>query len=395
MVTCLPRGCESIVCHILTHSWTTLPSYFLIINMRLSLITLMLLSLSGQAFAQASKPAKKLIEFGWDEPDTAFMKTHLAAMEATPFDGTVYHVLYAKPGGGKGTFSNECWGTRAFSPAELKPAMEDLKSTPFKTFTHNFLRFNVMPGNVDWFDDFTPILTNARLAATVAREGKSAGILFDIEQYESQLFNYAKARDVKTKSYDVYAKQAHQRGKALMEAFQEGFPDLTVFLTFGYSLPMAETNTVPEKLATTSYGLLKPLLDGMFEAAKGKAIIVDGFEISYGYKDPKEFDDAVVIEKQKALPMIADVAKFKQYGQLGFGIWMDQDWRKYGWDVADVTKNYFTAEQFESSVRKALDTADQYVWIYTETPRWWSEPEGKPVKLPKAYEDALRRAAGK
>ena len=60
--------------------------------------------------------------------------------------------------------------------------------------------------------------------------------------------------------------------------------------------------------------------------------------------------------------MIANVEKFKQHGQLGFGIWMDQDWRKNGWSDADVTKNYFTPEQFEK-VKKDLDdkvrTADR------------------------------------
>jgi len=42
-------------------------------------------------------------------------------------------------------------------------------------------------------------------------------------------------------------------------------------------------------------------------------------------------------------------------------------------------------------VRKALDTSDEYVWIYTEKPRWWSEAGG-PVNLPAAYDAALRRA---
>src|SRR5689334_1414081 len=34
---------------------------------------------------------KRLIEFGWDEPDTAFMKKHIGEMEKTPFDGCVFH----------------------------------------------------------------------------------------------------------------------------------------------------------------------------------------------------------------------------------------------------------------------------------------------------------------
>src|SRR3954451_1301335 len=29
---------------------------------------------------------KKVIEFGWDEPDTAFLRKHIARMERTPFD---------------------------------------------------------------------------------------------------------------------------------------------------------------------------------------------------------------------------------------------------------------------------------------------------------------------
>ncbi len=73
---------------------------------------------------------------------------------------------------------------------------------------------------------------------------------------------------------------------------------------------------------------------------------------------------------------------------------MDHDWRKNGWNVEDVSKNYFTPEAFEASVRAALATADEYVWIYTETPRWWSD-KGGPVKVPPAYAEALRRARTK
>jgi hypothetical protein len=37
----------------------------------------------------ASAGLKRLIEVCWDEPDPAFMRRHLAQMEATPFDGCV------------------------------------------------------------------------------------------------------------------------------------------------------------------------------------------------------------------------------------------------------------------------------------------------------------------
>ena len=52
-----------------------------------------------EAPAGAGGPARKLIEFGWDEPDTSFLRGHLAELERTPFDGCVFHAdAQARPG---------------------------------------------------------------------------------------------------------------------------------------------------------------------------------------------------------------------------------------------------------------------------------------------------------
>jgi hypothetical protein len=174
-------------------------------------------------FAAHAQPQKKLIEFGWDEPDTAFMLKHIAEMEQTPFDGAVYHVDYTGADGTRGRFMSECWGQRAFTEVELKEGTDELKQTKFNKFTQNFLRFNVLPGDVDWFDDFGAVVSNAKLAAKIARNGKSRGILFDIEAYGHPLWNYRKQRDAATKPWDAYAKQARIRGAEVMRAFQDGF----------------------------------------------------------------------------------------------------------------------------------------------------------------------------
>jgi APA family basic amino acid/polyamine antiporter len=55
----------------------------------LLLLTIVPLGARGEEPAPA---ARKLIELGWDEPDTAFLRQHIIEMEATPFDGCVYHV---------------------------------------------------------------------------------------------------------------------------------------------------------------------------------------------------------------------------------------------------------------------------------------------------------------
>ncbi len=212
----------------------------------------------AQERAQPDRPARKLIEFGWDEPDTAFMRHHAGEMERAPFDGCVFHVLSAEPQGRHENFTWHCWGSRAFAEAELQPALDDLKATTFRRFRHNFLRFNASPGDLDWFDDHAAVLANARLAAKVAREGRCAGILFDVEEYRGGLFTYAKQRDAKTKSWDEYAAKARQRGREVMAAFQGGYPDLTVFLTFGHSLPRTTSRGARNRSPNRATGCWRP-----------------------------------------------------------------------------------------------------------------------------------------
>src|SRR5205823_5528220 len=95
--------------------------------------------------------------------------------------------------------------------------------------------------------------------------------------------------------------------------------------------------------------------------------------------------------KKGVTPIVGDPKKYERVVSAGFGLWMDYDWRKNGWNMDEPSKNYFTPESFEASLRQALETTDEYVWVYSETPRWWSA-EGGSVKLPEAYEMAIRRA---
>ena len=368
-------------------------------------------TLPGAAASAAvdEKPAqtqkKKLIEFGWDEPDAGFLRKHADAMERNaPFDGCVFHAAWSRaegssaPGKASGNFTWECWSARAFTHAELAQSLADLKAAPLKRMRHNFLRFNVTPGDVDWFDDsaFGAVVNNARLAAKLAHDGGACdGVLFDIEQYDKKLFRYPAQKLAADKSWDDYAARVRQRGGQVMAAFQEGYPDLVVMLTFAYSLPHAQAGGEKAKLAKVDYGLLAPLLDGMVEAAAGKSKIVDGFELSYGYRDPAQFERAYETMRTGVLPLVdSDHGKFRQVMSFGFGLWLDYDWRKKGWDEKDASRNYFTPEGFRHSAGAALQKADDYVWVYTETPRWWTEPDGLPAKLPEAYRQALQTLPG-
>jgi hypothetical protein len=345
--------------------------------------------------AAAVGPSRKLIEFGWDEPGTAFLRAHLAEMERTPFDGCVFHVDARPATGAPASLTWKGWGRRAFTAEELRPARDDLEAIAAASsrFRHNFLRFNTTPADLDWFDDHDAVAHNARMAAGLARSGGCPGILLDTEGYEGKLFDYRKQRDAGRRPWSEYAAQARRRGREVMAALQEGYPDLTVFLTFGYTLPWKQSDRGKRPLDECADGLLAPFLDGMIEVSRGRARIVDGHELSYGYRDASAFLDAQRAITRDAAALAADRSAYGRVISAAFGLWLDYDWRKKGWDPRQPASNYFTPTGFEAAVRAALEHSDEYVWIYTETPRWWSE-RGGPVDLPSAYADAVRRARG-
>jgi hypothetical protein len=335
-------------------------------------------------------PAKKLIEFGWDEPNTDFLRRQRASLEQTPFDGCVFHLEVRGANGAPENFSWFCWGRRRFTDEQLKPALDDLGSIKATKFRHNFLRFNVAPADLDWFDDHGAVVNNARLAAGVARAGNCAGILLDTEQYQGKLFDFHKQRDAGRRTWSEYAAQARQRGREIMLAFQEGFPDLTVLLTFGHSLVWKQSDGGKRPMADCPDGLLVPFLDGMLEASEGKTRLVDGHELSYGYRDVIAFSRAYDAIKRDAAKLGSDRSAYYRLMSAGFGLWLDYDWPKKGWNTSEVEKNHFSPDRFETSLRAAIEQSDEYVWIYTEKPRWWSARRGT-IDLPREYVEAVRR----
>ena len=175
-----------------------------------------------------------------------------------------------------------------------------------------------------------------------------------------------------------------------MLAFQEGFPNLTVLVTFGHSLVWKQSDGGKKPLSACPDGLLVPFLDGMIEAATGKTRLVDGHEMSYGYRDRALFAKARDAIKDKAAALAADPHRYQAVVSAGFGLWLDYDRPRYGWKADQSDSNYFSPERFELSLRAAVEQTDQYVWIYTEQPRWWSKTGG-PVDLPPGYIEAVRR----
>jgi hypothetical protein len=356
----------------------------------------LLLAVAGATLIGAGcARGKKLIEWGWDEPDPAFMRAHLAELEASPFDGIVYHLSYTTPEGRTANFSWDCFGRKAFTMAELEPGLADLRATPFRRLTDNFLRFNVTPADIGWFDDWSAALGNARLAGAVARRGGSKGVCFDAEPYSNRAFwNFSKQPDTTSRGWSDHVEQARRRGAQLMEAFQDSFPDITVFMAFGVSEPYQEQTRHRVAPRGQTYGLLVPFLDGMVEAARGRARIIEGFESAYPVRDASAFARMAEQARGPMLSLVSDPVKFRQVVSYGFGIWMDYDWQGKGWSTARPDSNFRPPAQLEAVLRAALEASDEYVWLYSEKPRWWTEQRAT-RDLPEAYRKAVHRARGR
>jgi hypothetical protein len=346
---------------------------------------------------QANPRTRKLIEFGWDEPDLEFLLRNREMMKRSPFDGCVFHVNTSLPGTKPESLTWLGWSRREFHREDFPAARDALATQKIvtdsncKAFDHNFLRFNVTPGDLDWFDDYRAVVANARLAGLFAQYARCDGILLDTEQYEGQLFDPSKQRDGKQRGWPAYALQARKRGREIMAAAQESYPGMTVMLTFGPSLLNLQTHGGIMPLEGCRYGLLVPFVDGLIEAAQGNARIVDGFEQSYGFREAARFQQARELITDKTAPLMANPPAYRRLVRPGFGLWLDFDWRKRGWNPQSPGSNYFSPDRFQDALLAALHWSDEYVWIYTEKPRFWAG-DGKPVELPAAYVDCIWRA---
>jgi 7,8-dihydropterin-6-yl-methyl-4-(beta-D-ribofuranosyl)aminobenzene 5'-phosphate synthase len=334
----------------------------------------------GTSFADGQ--AKKLIEWGWDEPDTKFIRENIEKMEEHPFDGLIFHVVSSQGG----NFTWDMWGSRKFEVDEFRHSIDNLKATRFQRFTDRFLRVNVTPGKTDWFDNeaWSIVLNNFGVAATIAKEGACKGFMFDVEQYNDALFDYAKQKHREKKAFAEYQAKVRQRGREWMAEVNRHFPDITVLLTFGYRIAQPPEG---KDRSASHYSLLADFLDGMLDGCSNDAKIVDAWEYSYPYKHEKQFQDGYETVKAESLEWTAQPEKYRHHVEAGFGIWMDCRWRQVGWNLDDLTKNHFTPKEFEAAVGSALKLSDQYVWIYTEQPRWWTNE-----RLPEEYVEALKNA---
>lgn len=328
---------------------------------------------------------KKLIQWGWDAPSPQYLLENIAEMEKMPFDGVVIRIPLELPG-------DEMLAKSMFHGSRITYEMvaDDiaiLQRVPFKTFSDNFVRINLSPSRYDWFADFSVPLHNLKIAARVAKESGLKGLVFDIEQYNNTyVLQYPHLDHAASKTIAEYAAQVERRAVEIIETINAVYPDITIIIPHGYHAvyKMLEEDG---PLEHQEYGLLPSFLSGLTKGASDQTVLIDGYESSYSYTKEVEFLRGYHVMTSRALAFCPYPDKFRQVWRGAFAIWLDC---KRIWDTDEISNNFRSPDELARDLGFALQTADEYAWLYNQYARFWSQPN-----VPPAYIAAIAQAREK
>ena len=306
-----------------------------------------------------SSGGKKLIEYGWDVPSAAYLKEHIREMETKPFDGIIF-----RPGDDAPAYA---FDTNTWTPDQLAV----LKGIEWGTFTDNFVMvWGSNSSGMNWFDDsqWEIIAANIEHLAAAAKDAGCRGIAFDAESYDTApLWEYSSAV-YPGKTFSDVENKVRQRGVRFMNAAQTGFPDISVFTLFMFSVIEFSASD----LSATSYALYKAFLEGMLSAISGDARLIDGCEDAYYFAETDLFFDYTgsVRSEEKLAAIAADARDGYRHNTLtGRSLYIDYILNNEGKQNFPAA---FCSSWWKHNVYYALATSDRYVWCYSENMNWWN-----------------------
>ncbi len=352
------------------------------------------------------RPAKKLIEYGWDVPYPDFVLKHIKDMEKRPFDGIMFRTR-----GFDHAFDTTPWKLSAF-----QPQIDTLATIQWGKFTDNFLTlYAANQWKMNWYDDaqWKTITANLKLVSKALKAGRCVGVVFDPEPYGENPWLYpGKFTD---KSFEEVQAQVRKRGAQFMTALQTDMPNLKVLNFFQLALfqPAADEPDprLRAEIQTTKpwhnfLALMPAFFLGMLDAAGPGAVIIDGNEQSYYYESPADYYREYHLMKQR-VKVFVPRALWKKYDsqvQAGMALYVDQALGMRG--NTKTAGSYLSPADrlkfFENNVYYSLTTADEYVWCYSEKMSWWQnytpsagEPAPDVNALPEGLEAAVTSALQK
>ena len=335
------------------------------------------------------RPAKKLIEYGWDVPYPDQLRQDIHAMEKRPFDGIIFRLRDY----------NHAFDPRPWDETKVQPQFDDLAAIQWQTFTDNFLcLYAANNWNMDWYNDeqWNGITMNLRLSAKAAKTGRCVGIVFDPEPYGDNPWAYAgKHADL---SFAEVEAQVSKRGAQFITAIQTELPDVRLLTFFHQSLfeELLDTPDIQERqkrLSRHPWALLSAFWNGVLEAAAPGVRIIDGYEPAYYFLEREQFFRAYHLMRQRSLALVPPELRAKHAVQFqpGMALYMDH-LLALRQPPEEFLSNYLTPPErlrwWEHNVYYALATSGEYVWCYSERMNWWqgNAPDGAEAAIRSAQQ---------
>jgi hypothetical protein len=331
------------------------------------------------------RPRRKVIVYGWELGfrEMSELRRTAKVMQRQPFDGVMFSLFHQ----GKGRDEAFIHSAR-LTDDEMAPVVKELSAIRWTTFTDNFLMVKAgeqfldrgEPGRMDWFDDqqWDAICHNIRVLTRVAKAADCVGLGFDPEPYHASVWNYDQAGSRKpqlhhdTKSFDEYTAIVRRRGAQYMNAIQSEMPSVRIFNLYqAVRLP-------PSELAETIYSLYPAFINGMLDAAGPEVTLIDGNEYGFSLLTRGDYTNAYVNVKERKLALIDPMNrdKYRRQVQVSVPIYLDDIFGSHAnrrW-----VGTYLTPDEkqrlFEHKLFHALDSVDEYVWVYGERPSWFGTP---------------------
>jgi hypothetical protein len=337
------------------------------------------------SLAATVSPAPRLIQFGWNLPTPAQLRTGIQAMEARPFDGVVVML----------TAAQSPFTRQPIPAADFDQDRANLAATTFTTFTDNFaVMWSGAEAGWRWTNDsdWSAAESNVRQMAQVAQVGGFKGIFFDTEPYGLSDGSWGnnpwlyRAEFYDGLAFEAVAAVVRERGARFMQVLQEEMPQPRLICTW-LTLMLLRDSARPDDERT--YHLLTPFLEGML-ANVTTGQIIDGNEWAYYYTATSEYVQARRdLARGTELLQPAYHESYQAHVGLAQSAYVDSvlnlwNYTPYiGFHLTDPTQRL---QLIGFNVYQALTHTDEYAWLYSENVNWWTGD------IPPGLEEQVRTA---
>jgi hypothetical protein len=339
-----------------------------------------------------------LIVTGWDSPTPAQFRKNVAEFEKWGlFDGTTIKPTRRSKDG------NTIETQNAFSPEEWKweefvDAVADLREAKQTSCRETFLMLYSNPGNVDWFDDmgWKEVVNHWRFLARLARQGGLRGLLYDAEPYVKPYsqFRYLSQPGRGQHTFAEYRDKARERGREVMRAVGEEFPDVTIFSyrLFSDMLPMLDSGNIVRALEPDTYGLQPAFVDGWMDVMPKGLTIIEGTEdIGYRANSRAEYNAAFTFQRLRLHEFLSpeNREKYSRCLRIGQSLYLDAHINPTNapWHIDSTGSS--PASRLSANLSSALAASDGLVWIYGEKARWWPDGNQNSNNWPAIFPNAI------